>query len=191
MFVQFARLLKPIAILLFFVLITIGFLFFGRSENRVLEEFEVRNNSMSGLLEPGEKIEVDFNYYKNNEIERGDVVLFSYAGNENYLVKTVYGIPGDIVDLENAGGPARNASASVAGGQFRLLINGRAAVNSEDNEFVFSAQKANLLSLYIADYKGRIPSDAYLILGNLEGGSVDSSKFGFVAKENIVGKVIR
>jgi signal peptidase I len=171
--------IKAIAILLFFILIMLGFLFFARSENRVLEEFEVRNNSMSGLLDAGEKIDVDFNYYKNNEIKRGDIVLFSYAGSENYLVKTVYGVPDDIVDLENAEG------------KFKLLINGRPVENSEGKEFVFNAQRASLLSLYITDYKGRIPDGAYLILGNLEGGSLDSSQFGFVSSDSIVGRVVR
>jgi type IV secretory pathway protease TraF len=46
-----------------------------------------------------------------------------------------------------------------------------------------------VLSLYEKDYKGIIPEDAYLILGNLPQGSLDSSHFGLVGKKDILGKV--
>lgn len=152
---------------------------FQPSENFELHEFEVRNSSMSGVFEPGENIEVDFEYFKRNAISRGDIVLFSYAGSDTYLLKTVYGIPGDIVDLKNTGKG------------FVLLINGREAMNSEGQNFSFSSDRARLLAQYIADYKHKIPAGAYLLLGNLSEGSVDSSQFGFVARENIVGRVVR
>jgi hypothetical protein len=50
-------------------------------------------------------------------------------------------------------------------------------------------QGYRLLSLYEKDYKGIIPEDAYLILGNLPQGSLDSSHFGLVGKKDILGKV--
>jgi hypothetical protein len=34
-----------------------------------------------------------------------------------------------------------------------------------------------------------IPKDAYLILGNLPNGTIDSSAFGLVAKTDILGRV--
>ena len=46
-----------------------------------------------------------------------------------------------------------------------------------------------MLSLYEENYKGVIPENAYLILGNLSGGSLDITHFGFVNKKDILGKV--
>ena len=47
-----------------------------------------------------------------------------------------------------------------------------------------------MLSLYENDYKGMIPSKAYLILGNLSGGSLDASRFGLIDRSDILGKVL-
>jgi len=46
-----------------------------------------------------------------------------------------------------------------------------------------------MLSLYERDYKGVIPENAYLLLGNRASGSVDSTTFGLVDKSGIVAKV--
>jgi type IV secretory pathway protease TraF len=45
-----------------------------------------------------------------------------------------------------------------------------------------------MLSLYEKDYKGIIPQNTYLILGDQPSGSVDSSVFGLVDKSDILGK---
>jgi type IV secretory pathway protease TraF len=46
-----------------------------------------------------------------------------------------------------------------------------------------------MLSLYEKDYKGVIPKNAYLLLGNRISGSVDSTTFGLVEKSDIIAKV--
>ena len=47
-----------------------------------------------------------------------------------------------------------------------------------------------MISLYIKDYKGIIPPDTYLILGDNPFGTYDSTRFGLIDKSNIVGKVL-
>lgn len=46
-----------------------------------------------------------------------------------------------------------------------------------------------MLELYARSYPV-IPQDAYMILGNQIEGTLDSSRFGLVAKQDIVGKVL-
>ena len=48
-----------------------------------------------------------------------------------------------------------------------------------------------MLELYINDYQGVIPANAYLILGNQAEGSLDSIRFGLIGKEGIVGKIVQ
>ena len=47
-----------------------------------------------------------------------------------------------------------------------------------------------MLSLYENDYKNSILQNTYLILGNLVEGSLDATRFGFVNKGDILGKVV-
>jgi type IV secretory pathway protease TraF len=61
--------------------------------------------------------------------------------------------------------------------------------NSQNQPYILDERGYRVLSLYEKDYKGIIPEDAYLILGNLPQGSLDSSHFGLVGKKDILGKV--
>jgi len=144
-----------------------------------VEERIVRGNSLSGLIESGETVKVLFGYYDCYEVKRGDIILYSYSGNKNPLIKVVKGIPGDRFSFQKT----KNG--------YYLLINGKILKNSKNEPCILNERSHKLLSLYERDYKGVIPQDAYLILGNLTSGSLDSTHFGLVGKSDILGKVVK
>jgi len=139
---------------------------------------EVKGNSLSGLIEEGAKIKVLENYYACNDVKRGDIVEYHYAGNSNPIIKIVKGIPGDKISLKQNGN------------YWNILINGEVLKNSKGEAYHIDDKGYKILSLYINDYHGVIPQDAYLILGNDPAGSLDSSRFGFVGKDDFIGKVL-
>jgi signal peptidase I len=141
------------------------------------EEKIVRGNSLEPLIKDGETIEVLFGYYSCNPIQRNDIVLYSYAGNKNPIIKIIKGIPGDKFSLKKTNNG------------WYILINGEILKNSQNQSYILDERGYRVLSLYEKDYKGIIPEDAYLILGNLPQGSLDSSHFGLVGKKDILGKV--
>jgi signal peptidase I len=141
------------------------------------EERIVRGSSLSPLIEDGQVVKVIFDYYECNEIERGDIVLYSYAGNEAPLIKIVKGIPGDKFNLQEAEGG------------WHILINGETVKNSEDIPYLISGKRYQMLSLYEKEYLNGIADNAYLILGNIPSGATDSTRFGFVSAKDILGKV--
>lgn len=145
-----------------------------------MEERIVRGNSLSGLIENGEVVTVLFGYYECDEIRRDDLVLYSYAGNEVPLIKIIKGIPGDDFKLEQA-------EPEV----WHILVNGKVVRNSEGNPYFISGNRYKMLALYEKDFRGKIPKGVYLLLGNLVSGAVDSTRFGFVSKETILGKAVR
>ena len=145
-----------------------------RTEKRI-----VRGSSLSPLIESGETVEVFFNYYDCNEVKRGDVVLYNYAGSRNLLIKVVRGVSGDSFELkEKTGG-------------WRILINGRAIKNSAGEYHLIPDRKVKMLTLYEKSYDGRIPENAYLLLGESISGTTDSSRFGFVHKNDLQARVNR
>ena len=143
-----------------------------------IEEKIVRGGSLSPLIKNGQKVKFFANYYNCHEIQRGDVVLYSYAGDNVPLIKIIRGVPGDSFALKQA-----------SQGTYLILINGEILKNSEDKPYLISGKKYQMLALYERDYRGRIPADTYLLLGNIPSGTIDSTRFGLIGREGIMGKV--
>lgn len=142
------------------------------------EQRTVRGDSLYPLIKPGDRIEILFNYYDCHPIQRGDVVAYYYAGDKYPLIKIVKGMPGDKFGLEKASSG------------WNIVVNGKALKNSEGAPYLLPDERCKMLSLYEKDYHNTIPDGAYLILGNITSGSLDSSKFGLVGKRDILGKVV-
>lgn len=140
-----------------------------------VEERTVRGSSLKGIIEPEEKVIVYFGYYRCNDPKRGDMVLIDYAGNDNPIMKIIKGVPGDSFSLKQASGG------------WNIMINGEPLKNSQEKEYVIDQGGYRMLSLYARDYE-KIPENAFLVMGNLVGGTTDSTAFGLVGKNDIIGK---
>ena len=134
--------------------------------------YEVRGASLAGVIRPGSCVVVLEGYYGCNPVKKGDIAAYRYGGDTNLIIKVVKGVPGDAFALNGS----------------NILINGKTATNSDGKPYVFS--NVRMLSLYAKDYPV-IPKNTYLILGNMAGGSLDSSRFGLVDKSDIIGMVQR
>lgn len=141
------------------------------------EERIVRGNSLSPLIKSGQTVKVLFDYYDCNKIKNNDIVLFNYAGNNNPLIKIVRGVSGDRFELKKSDS------------RWNILINNQIVKNSEGKIYFVSGNEYKMLSLYERDYKGIIPENAYLLLGNNISNSIDSTVFGLVDKSGIIAKV--
>ena len=142
-----------------------------------IEDRLVRGNSLSGLIEDGASVKILFGFYDCHEIKREDIVVYRYAGNKNPIIKIVKAVPGDTFQLKQ----------SLDG--WNILVNNEILKNSLNQPYILDVKGYKMLSLYEKDYKGIIPKDAYLILGNLANGSLDGSSFGLIDKSDILGKV--
>lgn len=139
---------------------------------------EVNGNSLANFIEHGSKVRIAYGYYQCGELRRDDVVIYRDAGNANPLIKIVKGLSGDSFMLAHSEGGAK------------IFINGLALRTTTGEPYRISADAIQLLSLYERDYHGQIPAGAVLILGNIASGSRDSTEFGFVGRDNLIGKVV-
>lgn len=144
-----------------------------------MEERTVRGESMAGIAEEGDAVKLLTGYYNCNPIQRGDIVAYSYGRDNKILMKRAEGIPGDRFIVADSG----NESG-------RLLINGEPLKTADGKEFILDSQQKHILAMYADSYQSTVPEGAYLIFGNVAEGSVDSTKFGLVGKQDIVGKII-
>jgi signal peptidase I len=135
----------------------------------VAEARYIPSESMLPTLEVNDRLIIDKVTYNFRKPERGDVVVFSPTEalkEQNFrdaFIKRVIGLPGEEVE--------------VKGG--RVFINGqplRENYIEEKPEYSFGPVT--------------VPSEQYLVLGDNRNNSYDSHYWGFVPKDNIIGRAI-
>ena len=140
------------------------------------EENVISGSSLSGMMEPGQKIYILKRYYDCHSVNRGDIVAYNYAGNSDLLAKIVKAIPGDEWHLKSSGD----------GNQ--IIVNGKPLKNSYGQNYIIPFANSSMLDLYSKSYPV-IPANTFLILGNQIQGTLDSTRFGLVGLTDIVGKI--
>jgi signal peptidase I len=142
------------------------------------EERLVRGASLAGVIENEAAIKIAFGYYDCNEVARGDVVAYFYAGSEEPLVKIVKAVPGDTFELRSDGDV------------WRIVVNGQVLRTSAGEPYAVTVDRYRRFQLYERDYGKSLPAGTYMILSNTAGDSADSRAFGLVDKSDILGKVV-
>ena len=145
-----------------------------------ITENKVRGDSMSGLIENDEVVQLLHGFYDCNEIKRNEVVAFKYAGNDVPLIKVTKAIPGDNFYLKEA-----------SNNRWNIIINDEIAKNSKNQTYVINGAGHRMLNMYVKDYNQTIPENTYLVLGNLAKGTLDSSRFGLIHKSNVIARVVK
>lgn len=123
----------------------------------------------------------------HNKIHRGDVLIVRFPSETKYeYIKRVLGLPGDKVEYRNK----------------KLMINGVGAkysdVKSKDQFLVLRETLGGYQGLiqistrynYMAKGTYTVPEGNYFVLGDNRDNSKDSRYWGFVPKNNIIGKVV-
>ena len=125
---------------------------------------------MAPLLHPGQVLVVNRGAYRTPDgagPQRGDIVVFRRGapGNEEYLVKRVIGLPGDLVRID-------------AG---RVFVNG----TQLDEPYVLDTDD---YSYPPQSGPARVPDGAYFVLGDNRPASTDSHFGWFVPAGDLVGQ---
>ena len=131
--------------------------------NALSARVRVENVSMQPTLKPGEFLLVNRVAYKLGDPSIGDIIVFHAPGaNDTDYIKRVIGLPGDQVRISD----------------------GIVYVNNQP-----------LYEPYIAEaprYSGTwdVPLGEYFVLGDNRNNSSDSHMWGFVPREDIVGRAL-
>lgn len=135
------------------------------------QPLEVTGNSMVPTFQDHEQILAEKLSYRFNSPMRGDVVILRLPENKNvYAIKRIVGMPGEEVELVDG----------------LVFINGKQLLEPylENNTQTWGN---NFLKDGIATV---IPENSYLLLGDNRSVSLDSRAWGFISKEDILGKPV-
>jgi signal peptidase I len=150
----------------------------------VVQAFKIPSGSMLETLQIGDHILVnkfiygthipftDISILPVRTPERGDIIVFKYPVDENRdFIKRVIGVPGDTIEIKDK----------------MVYVNGNEL--SDDgyvvhrDETIIPGQRDNLGPV-------TIPEDSYFVMGDNRDGSYDSRFWGYVKKEEILGKAL-
>ncbi len=80
------------------------------------ETFEVSGDSMTPTLESGQEVFAENITSKFSPIKKGDIIVFTLkTGEEHILIKRVYGLPGDELEVDQRSYKVPNDSYFVLG----------------------------------------------------------------------------
>jgi len=141
----------------------------------IFQAFYIPSESMVPTLEIGDRVLVNKLSYDLHDVNRGDIVVFEApAGTRTAeikdLVKRVVGLPGE----------------TIAGRQGEIYIDGKVLDEPWLPEGTQSRQFQCTEQLGCVD--GRVPADSVFVLGDNRLQSKDSTYFGPIADEGIVGR---
>ena len=149
-------------------IVTAGILAFG-IRTFVAEARYIPSGSMEPTLEINDRLIIEKMSYRFRSPERGDVVVFSPTEKllqQNFkdaFIKRVIGLPGEKIQVKG----------------------GRVYVNDKPLREKYIEEEPRY------DYGPvTVPEEQYLVLGDNRNNSYDSHYWGFVPKENLIGRAV-
>jgi len=169
----------------------------------ILQAFVVPTGSMDTTLMVGDHLIVDKLCYAPSDsfsrhflpyqdVKRGDIIVFRWPGDiKQSYVKRVIGVPGDRIRIENK----------------RVFLNGH-AIDEPYTQFIdpeirpyrdffparpeggVSARGVEMLEHSVVNGELVVPAESYFAMGDNRDNSSDSRYWGFVPRENIIGKPV-
>jgi len=179
--------------------ITILLLLFGTTT--LVQAFVIPTGSMEDTLLIGDHLLVDKLAYAPpgplskymlpyTPVKRGDIIVFRYPVDiKQTFVKRVIGVPGDRIRIEAKtvylNGQALREPYKYHKSEY--LMSYRDFFPSEPNT-PLPESGLNLLEKHVVNKEVVVPENTYFAMGDNRDSSLDSRYWGFVPRENIIGK---
>ncbi|MGD0200987.1 MAG: signal peptidase I [Bryobacteraceae bacterium] len=180
--------------------VTIVLLLFGTTT--LVQAFVIPTGSMEGTLLIGDHLLVDKLAYAPtgslsrrvlpyNDVRRGDIIVFRYPVDiRQTFVKRIIGIPGDRIRIVNRQ-VYRNGERLYE--PYTFYRDAERTDPYRDNfpslpTYQVSGRAREMLERDVVNDEVVVPPDNYFAMGDNRDSSLDSRYWGFVPRENIIGK---
>jgi len=137
----------------------------------ILGPYKIPTGSMRPTFLEGDRIFVDKMSYRFHEPERGDIIVFKYpVDKKKDYVKRLVGLPGEELEIRDG----------------KLIINGEVIDEPPFSSYYY--YNRNDWNYGKEGLVVQIPQKSYFALGDNSAQSADSRSWGFVPRENMIGR---
>ena len=168
----------------------------------LVQAFQIPSESMEDTLLIGDYLLVDKVHFgaggrwgrvlPYTQIHRGDVVVFHYPVRpEQHFVKRVIGVPGDRIRITGNRVLVNGTTLSEPYALYKSADEDGYRHNFPNADFVAPGVEAHWwlqMRALVQDGELVVPSGQYFTLGDNRDESLDSRYWGFVPRENIIGR---
>jgi signal peptidase I len=142
--------------------------------DHVVAPYKMPAGSMRPALMEEDRLLVDKTIYRRSEPRRGDIMVFKYPDDPKRLfIKRLVGLPGETVEI-------RDERIVINGSMLQASL-GRWVDVPYYNQGKY-AEKGQVVT---------VPAGHYFVLGDNSASSHDSRFWGFVPKQNLIGKAYK
>lgn len=155
------------------ILAVVFFISMGNSKTKNMD-IEITGVAMEPNYFDKEQYSIDANSYSSANPQRGDAVVIRRldSGRELMLIKRVIGLPNEEIEI-------RDGKVYINGFPLsELYLKEKDMTYTSNNGFIKEGQKLT------------IPAEQHFLMGDNRVKSSDSRTWGFISKQDIVGKVL-
>jgi signal peptidase I len=147
-----------------FIYICMAIFLGGNSSSEYKEMFH-SGNSMLPTIKDNTKLLIDDDFYNENSVQRGDIIVF-LLDDKVVHIKRVVGLPNELIQIKDG----------------TILNNGK-PINEKNIFSNITANNTLVNGVLLKD-------DEYFVVGDNPDLSMDSRYYGAIKKSSIIGKVI-
>jgi signal peptidase I len=158
-----------------------------------IQTFKIPTPSMNPTMQPGDRVVASLNYYDNNPIQQGDIVVFNSPQSGIWTFRVI-GLPSDSIEIKEGKVYVNNQlNQLTTTGEYVLddqeVIQYQEQLNSTKTIKTLRYKKIIMTDTQTFD-RIRVPENEYFLMGDNRDNAYDSRFIGTIKKGDILGRVI-